>query len=184
MAAATAACVGTLVIVLRRPIARLFVDGGSDEAEAVLDVAASLIPITTTYSMLATLAPGWSQQVLFGLGARLRLPAAINFFAFYAVGIPGSAVLAYRFGLGVHGIWLGLVAAIALIVIGQYLYLALTVDWHVAARDAQLRAQQKADSRDGIDLSKHDEDLARNRANGEDGVGLAAADSAKVQHDL
>ena len=63
-------------------------------------------------------------------------------------------------------------------------HLALTVDWHVAARDAQLRAQQKADGRDGIDLSKHDEDLARNRANGEDGVGLAAADSAKVQHDL
>ena len=79
-----------------------------------------------------------------------------------------------------HGIWLGLVAAIALIVIGQYLYLALTVDWHVAARDAQLRAQQKADGRDGIDLSKHDEHLARHRANGEDGVGLAAADSAKV----
>ena len=183
MAASSAGCVGTLVILMRRHIARLFVDGGSDEAEAVLDVAASLIPITTTYSMLATLAPGWSQQVLFGLGARLRLPAAINFFAFYAVGIPGSAVLAYRFGLGVHGIWLGLVAAIALIVIGQYLYLALTVDWHVAARDAQLRAQQKADGRDGIDLSKHDEHLARHRANGEDGVGLAAADSAKVQHD-
>ena len=96
-------------------------------------------------------------------------------------------MLAYRFGLGVHGIWLGLVAAIALIVIGQYLYLALTVDWHVAARDAQLRAQQKArrpDGRDGIDLSKHGEDLERNRANGEDGVGLAAADSAKVQHEL
>jgi len=72
MAASSAGCVGTLVIIMRRHIARLFVDGGSDEAEAVLDVAASLIPITTTYSMLATLAPGWSQQVLFGLGARLR----------------------------------------------------------------------------------------------------------------
>ena len=186
MAAASAGCVGAVVILMRRPIARLFVDGGSDEAEAVLEVTASLMPVTTAYSMLATLAPGWSQQVLFGLGARLRLPAAINFVAFFGVGIPGGALLAYRFGLGVHGIWLGLVAAIVLIVIGQYLYLALTVDWHAAARDAQQKAQRKArrpDDRDsddlGVDLGK----LGRSAVNGEDGIGLAAADSAKVQQE-
>jgi MATE family multidrug resistance protein len=192
MAASSTSCVGTVVIVMRRPIARLFVDGGSDEAEAVLEVTAGLIPITTAYSMLATLAPGWSQQVLFGLGARLKLPAAINFFAFFGVGIPGGAVLAYRFGLGVHGIWLGLVAAIVLIIIGQYLYLALTVDWHEAARDAQRRAQQKTrrpDGRDGSDLGNLGVDLGElesNAANGngEDGVGLAAADSAKAQQQL
>ena len=137
--------------------------------------------------MLATLAPGWSQQVLFGLGARLKIPAAINFFAFFGVGIPGGAVLAYRFGLGVHGIWLGLVVAMVLIITGQYLYLALTVDWHAAARDAQQKARPPDGSEGnnlgniGVDLGE----LERNTtANGEDGIGLAAADSAKAQQEL
>ena len=187
MAATSAGCLGTVVILMRRPIARFFVDGGSDEAEAVLEVTASLMPITTAYSMLATLAPGWSQQVLFGLGVNLKLPAAINFLAFFGVGIPGGAVLAYRFGLGVHGLWLGLVAAIALVVIGQYLFLALTIDWHAAACDAQQQAQQKArqpDDRDSGDLGKicvHFGEFERNPVNGKDEIGLAAADSAKAQ---
>ena len=185
MAATSAGCLGTVVIIMRRPIARLFVNGGN-EAEAVIEVTASLMPITTAYSMLATVAPGWSQQVLFGLGVNLKLPAAINFFAFFGVGIPGGAVLAYRFGLGVHGLWLGLVAAIGLVVIGQYLCLAL-IDWHVAARDAQEQAKQnlrQPENTDNDDLGKicvHFGEFERNPVNGKDEIGLAAADSAKAQ---
>tara|TARA_B100000795_G_scaffold244721_1_gene209404 strand:+ start:62 stop:187 length:126 start_codon:yes stop_codon:yes gene_type:complete len=41
MAATSAGCVGTVIILMRRPMARLFVDGDSDEAKAVLEVRAT-----------------------------------------------------------------------------------------------------------------------------------------------
>ena len=62
MSALSAAGVGGVIIARRRALAALFVDGDEEESRAVLDVAAALIPITSAYSMLATLAPGWSQQ--------------------------------------------------------------------------------------------------------------------------
>ena len=113
----------------------------------------------------------------------------------------------------------GLVAAIVLIVIGQYLYLGLTVDWHAAARAAHQKARQKAsgarpplehpDGADNAGLGGEIGDefggyLGGNLGGGqsgrelselgtmspatgtrapvvrEDGIGLAAADSAKA----
>ena len=136
----------TLAVVVvsnRRRIATFFVEGESEEAAAVLETTVSLMPVTTLYSVLATLAPGWSQQVLFGLGADLRAPATLNIFAFFAVGVPGGSLLAYRFGMGVQGIWLGLVAAIGLVVVGQHAHLARTTDWPEMARVARARALQR-----------------------------------------
>ena len=89
--------------------------------------------------MLATLAPGWSQQILFGLGAALRLPAAINFVSFFGVGLPLGTVLAYTAHMGAKGLWVALDVAIALIVLGQCAHLYLTLDWTRAARAARER---------------------------------------------
>tara|TARA_B110001452_G_scaffold236876_1_gene216405 strand:- start:346 stop:1821 length:1476 start_codon:yes stop_codon:yes gene_type:complete len=117
MAASSAVSLAAVIVAHRRSIAAVFVDADGDEAAEVLEVTASLMRVTTAYSVLATLAPGWSQQILFGLGAPLRVPAALNFFSFYAVGIPGGALLAYHARLGVEGIWMGLVVAVALMVV-------------------------------------------------------------------
>lgn len=43
--------------------------------------------------------------MLFGLGARLQVPAAINFVSFFCIGIPVGAALAYQAGLGVQVGW-------------------------------------------------------------------------------
>ena len=114
----------------------------------------------------ATLAPGYSQQLLFGLGARLRLPAAGNFVSFLFVGLPAGSYLAYGGAhMRTHGLWAGLLLAMALIISVQYAYLYLTTDWDAAAKQARARALEK------------DKPSERAAAEGE-GRGLAGADSA------
>lgn len=176
MAASSALVNASLILVNRRRIASLFLMGsdesmaaGAAERAEVLEMVTSLMPITTAYSVLSTLAIGWSQQILFGLGAHLRVPALINFLAFFAVGNPLGALLAYEAHLGVNGLWLGLLCGIALVGIGQYSYLGCTVNWAKAAVVARERALKK----EGHELSQ----------TSSDGQGLAAADSAKVVHE-
>lgn len=157
---------GALVLHWRHQIAYLFVDDVAVLAE--LDL---LIPYTTAYSVGASLAPGWSQQTLFGLGTQLYVPAAVNFVSFFGVGLPAGAVLAFQAGMSARGLWLGLVIAMGLIVVGQYTFIATAVDWAEAARVARRKALKKPaeDSTSGIEAG---------------GQGLAAADSAKEQQDV
>ena len=157
----------SVILTFREQIASLFVDDPQVHAHAV-----ALMPITTVYSFFATLAPGWSQALLFGLGARLRVPAALNVVCFFGVGLPLGAALAYGEGLAERGIWMGLLLAMGLIVVGQYTYLARTTNWEQSARRARERALAK-DSPEGAADS-----AARTAADESDGRGLAAADSA------
>lgn len=90
--------VACLFLAFRRPIASSFVV--NDEPVAAL--TASLMPWTVLYSWLAAAGPGWSQQIFYGLGARLRVPATINFLSMYGVGVPVGALLAFRGDLGVY----------------------------------------------------------------------------------
>lgn len=174
LAASCAACLGGVIVIMRRQIAAVFVDANDAGSAEVLEVTASLMPITTSYSILATLAAGWSQQVLFGLGARLHVPAALNFLAFYAFGIPGGALLCYRAELGVHGIWLGLVGAIMLVIIGQYTFLGCTVDWAAAAAAARKKALCQGPG--------GEQQVGPAQSSVSDGQGLASADGAKAIH--
>ncbi|KAL1507431.1 hypothetical protein AB1Y20_008270 [Prymnesium parvum] len=135
MTAASAATLGLLAVGGRRRLLALFVDD-----EPILAAARRLMPLTALYAALASLAPGWSQQMLFGVGAPLRLPALLNVIAFFGVGLPGGALLAYDAGLGAEGLWCGLVLAMVLIIVGQYSYLWVAVDWAHAARVARERA--------------------------------------------
>jgi len=123
---------------LRHEIAMLFV-----EDDAVLDEIVQLMPYTIAYSFLATLGPGWSQQVLIGIGGSLRVPAAINFISFAVVGLPLGTVLAYKLDMQVHGLWLGLVIAMCCIDAGHVVYGCLTVDWDEAARQAVQKALEQ-----------------------------------------
>ena len=160
-----AASIGSIVISLRAPLASLFV---ADD-HAVVEHIVALMPLTTLYSMLATLAPGWSQQVLFGLGASLRIPAALNFVCFFALGLPLGTVLAFSARLGARGLWAGLDVAILLIVIGQYIFIYCAVDWEKAAANAREKALSKMMGGGG-EAGAH-----------ADGQGLAATDSAALQ---
>ena len=160
------------LLTFRTQIASLFVDDPE-----VLAHATSLMRLTTVYSFFATMAPGWSQQLLFGLGAKLTFPAAWNVVCFFVVGLPVGSFLGYSKGLAEEGIWMGLLLAMILIVIGQYAYLAVTTDWALASRKARERAlvQGKGGAGAGAGWSS---DLANDES---DGRGLAMADSAAAR---
>lgn len=156
MAAGVQLVSATLILSFRRPIASFFVEDGE-----VLTHVSELMPITTAYSMLATMASGLSHQLQFGLGANLQVPAAINFTCFFGIGVPLGAVFAYQAGLGVRGLWAGLILAMLLIIVGQYVHLYRTVDWQAASQRARERAAKDATGADE-----------------NEGRGLAAADAA------
>eukprot|EP00966_Prymnesium_polylepis_P211285 4892684-Prymnesium_polylepis.2 len=143
------------------------------------------MPFTTAYSVLASLSCGWSHQVLFGLGAPLRVPALINLGAFFGVGLPVGSLLAYQAHLGVHGLWMGLVLAVGLIVVGQYAYIGLRIDWLEAAKTARERALAKDQAAPASGSSSgHGEGGAPHLRDESDGQGLAAADSAKAAMEM
>ena len=156
MAAGVQLVSATLILSFRRPIASFFVEDGE-----VLTHVSELMPITTAYSMLATMVSGFSHQLQFGLGANLQVPAAINFTCFFGIGVPLGAVFAYQAGLGVRGLWAGLILAMLLIIVGQYVHLYRTVDWQAASQRARERAAKDATGADE-----------------NEGRGLAAADAA------
>jgi MATE family multidrug resistance protein len=157
MAMAVQATVSATLISLRSPIVGAFVDDPDVRAHAI-----ALLPYTTTYSFLATAVSGFSQQLLFAVGAKLAFPATLNLFAFFAVGVPVGALLGYQGGLEERGIWLGLVLAMLVAFVGQYAYIFKVVDWDAASKRARERALQEGTG-EGAES---------------DGRGLAAADSA------
>lgn len=78
--------------------------------DGVRALAAALIPIAGFFQVfdgLQVVAAG----VLRGLGDT-RTPLAANLVAFWLLGIPVAALLAFRFGFGPEGLWWGLVAAL------------------------------------------------------------------------
>ena len=126
--------------------------------------------------MLATLAPGWSQQVLYGLGTSLHVPALLNLASFVLVGLPLGTILAYQLDLGARGLWLGLLLAMLLVIFGQYAHIYRTINWVEAARLARERSlateqhgTAEASTPSGERADQQDEE----------GRGLAGADSAK-----
>ena len=106
------------------------------------------------------------------------MPALINLGAFFGVGLPVGSLLAYQARLGVHGLWMGLVLAIGLVVAGQYTYIGLRIDWLEAAKTARERALAKDQTTSAS--SGHAEGGAPRVHDESDGQGLAAADSAKA----
>lgn len=78
----------------------------TDDAQ-VIAIAATLLPVAATFQIfdgMQTVCIG----ILRGLG-RTRAPAAIHFIGYYVLGLPLAYYLAFRAGLGVVGIWWGLV---------------------------------------------------------------------------
>jgi len=125
----------TAILSQRDLVASAFVDDTEVHAHIV-----QLMPYTTAYSFLSTSVSGFSQQLLFGVGARLFIPAVLNLVAFFIIGLPLGALLGLKGGLEERGIWLGLIIAMLLALVGQFTYLALAVDWEAAAESAREKA--------------------------------------------
>jgi MATE family multidrug resistance protein len=78
------------------------------------------------------------QGIYRGTG-RQHVAAITNAVAYYGVGVPFAGLLAFKFGLGVEGLWIGFGSGIftAFIVSVVYLYYS---SWDQMAKEAQARA--------------------------------------------
>lgn len=107
-AAGFMSCTGALFLALPGPLAGLYTRDA-----AVLGVAAALIPIAGVFQVfdgLQTVAGG----ILRGLG-HTRTPMLVNLFGYWVLGLPVSAYLGFRLGLGPAGLWWGLVLGLGVV---------------------------------------------------------------------
>jgi MATE family multidrug resistance protein len=91
---------------------------------AVGAIAASILPIAAAFQIFDGI-----QVVGGGLMRGMGRPQAgaiANFVAFYVVGLPLAALLAFRFGLGIVGIWWGLAAGLACVAVIQCVWVTRT----------------------------------------------------------
>jgi MATE family multidrug resistance protein len=92
---------GVIFIVLRNYLPTLYV-----QDEQVIAYASSLLIIAALFQLSdGTQAVGIG--ILRGL-TDVKIPTAITFIAYWIVGLPVGYLLGFSFGLGVQGVWIGL----------------------------------------------------------------------------
>ncbi|XP_064021983.1 multidrug and toxin extrusion protein 2-like isoform X2 [Pogoniulus pusillus] len=81
---------------------------------------------------------GACSGVLRGIGKQ-KFGAILNAVGYYGVGLPLAAVLLFVARIGVIGLWLGMLACVALLCTSFIIYIC-RMDWRKAAEEAQRRA--------------------------------------------
>ncbi|RSS70314.1 MATE family efflux transporter [Streptomyces sp. WAC06614] len=109
-AAAVMAVVGALYLTLPRLVLAPFLDSGGGSAEA-LAIASHLL-VVTAFLQFFDCAQNIGVGLLRGLDDT-RSGFRLGVLGYWAVGLPASWVLAHALGLGVLGIWLGLLTGLA-----------------------------------------------------------------------
>jgi len=136
MALAIAVVIGAslcaALVLLRQHWGSLF----SDDEDAVT-LTARVLPIVAVYVFLDNLGPGSLVNIL-RMMSIVALPAAINFVAFYVIGIPFGLYLTFgrpNEQWGIAGLWSGLALGMLVMVCSLGLFLSL-VDWQQASDSA------------------------------------------------
>lgn len=134
-----AAAVGTVtcltILLLRRPLAMLF---SSDDH--VVGLAVKSLPIVGVNQILDTfniIAAG----ILRSQG-RQRVASVLNVIAYYVIALPLCYILAFKYGLEITGLWLGLGTGITVLAIGE-IWMVKKSDWPVIIREAQDREEEE-----------------------------------------
>lgn len=102
------ATTGLILFALPGPIARLYTDD-----PGVVGVAARLLPLAGLFQVF-----DGTQVVSIGVlrgVADTRTPFLVNVLGFWVIGVPVSLVLGFGLGLGVIGLWWGLVVGLAVV---------------------------------------------------------------------
>jgi multidrug resistance protein, MATE family len=112
-----------------------------------------MMPFVATYAALDAL-QGTVSGVVRGAGALAR-GAAINFVAFWVGAVPVGVALAFKAGLGLHGLWIGLIGGMV-IQSSCLVVTVLKVDWATATAKAVARASKdKAPTpADGVEVDE------------------------------
>jgi MATE family multidrug resistance protein len=74
--------------------------------------------------------------------------ALLNLLGYYILGIPIGIWLAFNWGMGLEGLWIGLSLAL-IVVAGVGFWLALTADWEKEVRKVKARLEADMTPSDG-----------------------------------
>lgn len=104
-----AALNGVVLYGFRFQIARMFTPA-PDVVELIVNLIGPLVAIIQLFDGVAAVASG----ILRAMGLQ-KIGGAVNFFCYYAIGIPILVVLSRRFDYGLAGLWIGIGIGMALI---------------------------------------------------------------------
>jgi len=99
---------------------------------------AECVPVLVAYQAVDGLNT-CSTQLLRTLGVQ-RVGVLLHFATYYMIGMSASCLLAFYFGLGVLGLWMGLTAGVGLNAIVATVWLWRFADWEDQSAAAQSRA--------------------------------------------
>ncbi|CAH8383616.1 unnamed protein product [Eruca vesicaria subsp. sativa] len=135
----------TFTVSVRNMWARLFTDD-----EEIIKLTLMALPIVGLCE-LGNCPQTTGCGVLRG-SARPRIGANVNMASFYVVGMPVGMVLAFWFGFGFKGLWLGMLAA-QMSCVGGMMVATCRTNWEVeAVRARELTAVDGGCSGDGVDV--------------------------------
>ncbi|KAF5361082.1 hypothetical protein D9756_004872 [Leucocoprinus leucothites] len=132
-ALAIAALTSTMFIVFRKSWAHIFNDDPK-----VASMVAAILPLCALFQVFDGLA-AVTGGILRAQGKQLT-GAVLNLSAYYIIGIPLGMLLAFKYKMDLHGIWIGLtVSLVYCAVLGTWL--ALTTDWERQVDKVQKRLE-------------------------------------------
>jgi len=117
--------------------------------EGVAKLVSKLIPISCIF-MMGDAIQGTISGILRGLG-RQKLVLFLNILGFWIFAVPIGSVMTFVMGLGVYGLWWGMVIGIyTSAAIGIWI-LRIRVDWQVEGTKAMKRLSTVTDLRESTD---------------------------------
>ncbi|XP_059937618.1 multidrug and toxin extrusion protein 2-like [Mesoplodon densirostris] len=127
----TSLVVGTLLSLLRNKLGHIFTDD-----EEVVALVSKVLPLYIVFHLFEAVCCLYG-GVLRGTG-RQAFGAVVNAVMYYVVGLPLGVVLTFVVGLGITGLWLGMLACIFLAATAFITYTAW-MDWKQAVEEVQKR---------------------------------------------
>ncbi|KAG9304309.1 hypothetical protein G9A89_019871 [Geosiphon pyriformis] len=107
----------------------------SNDAEVIVMVA-SILPLCASFQIADGIA-GIGDGILRGQG-RQKIGAIFNLFGYYLAALPLGLSLAFKYGFGLKGLWLGLTLASFLIALGTF-WAVITTNWNWEVAKCQRR---------------------------------------------
>ncbi|TEA24793.1 hypothetical protein DBR06_SOUSAS11110054 [Sousa chinensis] len=127
----TSLVVGTLLSLLRSKLGHIFTND-----EEVVALVSKVLPLYVVFHLFEAVCCLYG-GVLRGTG-RQAFGAVVNAITYYVIGLPLGVVLTFVVGLGITGLWLGMLACVCLAAAAFVTYTAC-MDWKRAAEEVQKR---------------------------------------------
>ncbi|XP_059989821.1 multidrug and toxin extrusion protein 2-like [Lagenorhynchus albirostris] len=127
----TSLVVGTLLSLLRSKLGHIFTND-----EEVVALVSKVLPLYVVFHLFEAVCCLYG-GVLRGTG-RQAFGAVVNAVTYYVIGLPLGVVLTFVVGLGITGLWLGMLACVCLAAAAFVIYTAC-MDWKRAAEEVQKR---------------------------------------------